>query len=455
MSVAVSVGIGFGVSILLGYFLVSLLWPSGLPRTIVWAFAPGIGAGLSSLIFFAFRRPMFTVEFALLIILAPIWFFRRSVHPASNGTSVGPPASWRVPIALLALAGALGASLPGFMLRMERAPHGISDGWAIWNSHARVLYREGPRWKEGIQHTFLPDYPLLTPSLTARLWRYAGEDPPEAGAWLGIMFLLSAVAVLVVTLSHLRDTSLAVVMGLVLLSTPLVLHHATTQFADVPLAFFVLATIALICLYSEDLPDGRGLLVLAGFTAGCAGWTKNEGLLFIVAVCVALLAPALRRPAKTLHRFIPFFVGMILPLAVIVLFKFAVGQSNYMMYSRNSQELAQKVFDVNRHVTILKSFATTLWTFGVWSVQPLVPLAAFIILRGADRGTIRSFGWRTSVGVLSLVVAGYYLVYLTTPIELNYHLVSSLDRLIIHIWPSLFLVAGLMARTITGRSAKP
>src|SRR4029079_15212073 len=145
--------------------------------------------------------------------------------------------------------------------------------------------------KEGIQHTYLPDYPLLTPSLSARLWRYAGEDPPEAGAWLGIMFLLSAVAVLVATLSHLRDISLAVVMGLVVLSTPDVQHHATTQFADVPLSFFVVATIALICLYSEDLPGGRGLLVLAGFTAGCAGWTKNEGLLFIVAARVALLAP--------------------------------------------------------------------------------------------------------------------------------------------------------------------
>jgi hypothetical protein len=77
-----------------------------------------------------------------------------------------------------------------------------------------------------------------------------------------------------------------------------------------------------------------------------------------------------------------------------------------------------------------------------------VPLAGFLIVRGTDRNMVRSFGWQSSVAVLSLVVAGYYVVYLATPIPLDYQLATSLDRLIIQLWPSLLLILGLMSSTL-------
>ncbi len=439
---AVFFGIAFAVSWLLGYFLTVLLWPSAVSRRFVWAFAPGVGAGMCSLIFFVFRRPMFTLEFALLIFLFALWFFRRQTDSAESR----PPGSWRVPILFLALAGAIGLCVAGLMLRMERVPHGYHDGWAIWNAHARLLYRDGQNWRDGILYTFHPDYPLLTPSLTARFWRYAGQEAPEAGALVGIMFAFSGVAVLLLTLSYLRDATIAVLMALVLLSTPNYLEHSTSQYADVPLSFFSLSTIALMCLYSASKTEERGLLVLAGFTAGCAGWTKNEGLVLILAACAALLIPVFWRSPASLRRFAAFSEGLLVPLAVIIFFKITVAPQNDLMQGRSSQELFQKIFDLSRHVTIFKSFADTFWSFGVWTARPIVPLFAFIGLRGADRGAMRSFGWLTSVVILGVVMAAYYFVYLVTPIELQYHLVSSLDRLLIHIWPSFLLVLGLTAK---------
>jgi hypothetical protein len=79
-----------------------------------------------------------------------------------------------------------------------------------------------------------------------------------------------------------------------LASTP---FHRTgaSQYADIPLSFFFLATVALVHFYrqrSVQIPDGRPicLLVLAGVAAGFAAWTKNEGLLFLVALLVSQIA---------------------------------------------------------------------------------------------------------------------------------------------------------------------
>jgi hypothetical protein len=65
------------ISTLIGYFVASLLWPSGVSRSLTWAFAPPVGFGITAFIFFLFRRPLFTVETLLLVLLAAVWFVRR------------------------------------------------------------------------------------------------------------------------------------------------------------------------------------------------------------------------------------------------------------------------------------------------------------------------------------------------------------------------------------------
>ena len=436
------IAVGFAVSALLGYFVTTFLVPPKSARALAWAFAPAVGAGASSLIFFVFRRPIFTVEIALLTLFA-LGFLARSMlfrEPA-------PPISWRLSLFGLVLSGAVALAVYGLLLRADRMPHGDWDAWAIWNTHARFLYRGGRTWSDGIPYTVHGDYPLLTPSLTARLWRYAGEEAPEAGALLGIMFALSGVAVLLSTLSQLRDTQLALLMALMLIGTPYYLERGVSQYADVPLAVFTISTIALICLHLERGPDRFGPLVLAGFTAGCAGWTKNEGLLFILATCIVLLLPVFRNPAVTFRRFASFSLGLLLPLAVISYFKLAIAPPYDLIEDLRYQEAIQRITSIDRHAVILKSLARSAWFFGAWAMQPMIPLFAFIALRGAGRRVFRSQGGFAGLLILGIVLAGYYAVYLITPIPLQVHLDSSLNRLLIHLWPSFLLVLSLMARS--------
>ena len=232
-------------------------------------------------------------------------------------------------------------------------------------------------------------------------------------------------------------------------ATPSYLDHASCQYADIPLAFFILSTIALICLHSARSSSERGLLVLAGFMAGCAGWTKNEGLLFILATCIVLLVPALWNRSIMAKRFVPFLAGLVLPLAVIIFFKAAIAPPNDLIGSQRYLDVIGRISDVNRYVTILKTFGVNFWVFGRWSVSPLLPLFAFIGLRGIDRQMLRTYGWVSGIAVLAIVLVGYYLVYLNTPFELYTHLYSSLDRLMLHLWPSCLLLLGLCTKTRT------
>jgi hypothetical protein len=430
------------IAIAFGYFLSVLVLPFEFRGRFAWVLAPGIGFGFCSLLFFLFRRPVFTVEFAVLLALGVIWYRRRSGPDFAKWTGV----PQHVSILAVFFAGALGFAVVGLFLTVDRMPHGDWDGWNIWNSHARLLNRGGPNWQHILPYTFHGDYPLLTSAVAARYWRYAGTEIPEAGGLLGIVLTLSGAGVLALALRELRDVVLATLFGLVLLGTPYYLELGSDQFADVPLSFFILTTIALIVIHLERSPANSGLLTLAGFTAGCAAWTKNEGLLFLLVTCVAVLGALLFR-GNPILPFGSFMLGALVPVTVIVFFKLAIAPRNDLIAASNYETL-MGIVNPDRHLSILRYAGRLLWSFGEWRVSPIVPLFVFVVLRGSDRRVLASSGWVTALSILATMVAGYYSVYSITPHDLQYHLDSSLDRLMTQLWPSFLLVLGLAARPL-------
>jgi Dolichyl-phosphate-mannose-protein mannosyltransferase len=433
-----------GVSVVLGYFCVSIFWPDNIPKAWAWAFAPPIGVGLCSITFTAFRRPMFTVEFGLLILSGWLWFRRRHAEETVESTY---SAWWRSssPLPLLLLAFTLGVVTSQWMELLERTPHGDWDATAIWNSHARYLYRDGPTWEQHIQNTFHPDYPLLVPATVARVWRYIGHDVPEAAGLLGILYGISAAAILFATLAALRGLNMAMMMTLVLSATPFFVEYAASGSADVPLSLYILATIALLALKSFRCPDSPGLLVLAGFAAGCAGWTKNEGLLFMVAVFLAMAAQFFRQAREALRSLYYFCAGMLLPIGATLWFKMAIAPPNDVIGGRHATEIFQKVLSPDRYRLILDTFLSTFQSFGNWFVNPVILILIYILLRKTDRRVLREMGWLQGVFIVGFVLTGYFAVYVVTPLDLQYHLGSSLPRLFLQLWPAGLLLVGLMS----------
>jgi len=260
---------GLAVLIFFGYFVAaSLLPPSLFPLRL--ALAPGIGAGICSIIFFAFRRPFLSVEGALAVVIVFL-LWRRGWKIDSESLPISSWSGSALAIVLPAVTWALSI----MATRVQRMPHGDWDGWAIWNWEARLLFRAGSHWREGLDLAFHGDYPLLVPATTARLLRYAGTDVLGVGAWLGILLGLCTIAVVGLVLSELRGRWLGIPIALVLAGTPMFISGASSQYADVPLSFFFLTCLALLAIHFERMPDDLRIVVLAGFLGGCAAWTVS------------------------------------------------------------------------------------------------------------------------------------------------------------------------------------
>jgi hypothetical protein len=440
-------GVALAISLVFGCTTTSLLLPPSVSRRFTWTLAAGAGLAWSSLIFFLFRRPVVSVELAA--ALASLWILYRR----NKWTDLLPPLD-RVQAPVLILAVALGLVSIGLMIRVDRMmPHGDWDGWAIWNTHARLLLRDGPNWKNDVRYTFHGDYPLLTSATTARLWRYTGLEVPELGALLGLVLGLSGVALLTMTATHLQRRHAAILFALVLVSTPFYLYHSTSQYADVPLSFLILSTIALICLHGEAIDKThKGTLVLAGFMAGCAGWTKNEGLLFMLAVSVVLLCSVIRTRGKALPDFLSWLSGLAVPLLVTIYFKLTTPASNDIIAYQNHS--IDKILDLGRHAVILRNAGIQLINFGAWPISPWVFMLGFVAFRGVEWDILRQSSWCRAVATLGLMLSGYYVVYLVTPMELQVHLDSSMNRLLLHLWPSFLLLAALLCKKDTAQLPK-
>jgi hypothetical protein len=267
----------------------------------------GFGLGLFSVVFFLSR--VFGVlellwldlgAFALLV--AAFLFLRLHTTPPNLVTAPtrgGEPwPAWLRRTVTVALAIALCAGLYSAIMRTLAHPHG--DGWdafSIWNLHARFLFRGGSHWRDGFTPVLPwshPDYPLLLPAAIAHFWSCLGHDSPAVPAVIGLLFTFGTVGLLFSALTILQGRMPAMLGATALLATPSFIEQGTSQYADVPLAFFYLATVVLFCL-QDNLPDDGNaphpsrLLVLAGSTAALAAWTKNEGLLFLCAVVMARL----------------------------------------------------------------------------------------------------------------------------------------------------------------------
>jgi hypothetical protein len=432
-----------GVAGLIGYLIVDRLCPRSFPRWLVWAFAPATGLGICSLIVFFFRRPMATVEAMLLTVLLFSWFRTHGI-PLAGWREIF---SWRASMLAVIFAVVLGSSLESSVVQVERVPNGGMDGWAIWNSHAKYMAAGGKTWTLDIQNTFHPDYPLLLPGILVHTWRFIGNNSPDAAGYMGILIELACIAVLAGTLIKLRSPVIGLVMAFVLIGSPAYILHATSEYADVPLSAFIVSTIALIFLYESDESKPVGLIALAGFMAGCAAWTKNEGVPFVLATAVILFLPVFRTRPAALRRIVGFAAGLALPLAAIVYFKLAVAPPNDLFDNRNSADLLAKISDASRYLIILRSYIHTGWTFGGWVFNPFLAILAFLGLSGVDRSVLRSFGWSAGVAIVTLVLAAYFAIYVITPLELNDHLASSLNRLMMHVWPAILLLAGMTVRS--------
>jgi len=432
---------------------------AGVPGTRLWlgSLAAGMGLGLSSVAFFLWiavagaPSAAFPVaELAVLLLLAGLAAHVRRGRVATPPTPDGDGSAPPHPLLLIAVWLSLGCAMVAFIAHAASNPQGGWDAWMTWNMHARAIVRGGAHWREvlaGLPTWSHPDYPLLVPTSVARIWTYLGRETPFGPASVAMAFTFATVGLLYASLSIVRSSTQGCLAALVLLSTKFFILHGTSQYADVPFAFFMLATVALLVLAQVWSDERPRFLLLAGAAAGLAAWTKNEGLLLLPAVLLAYgWTIAANGRAVLLRDARAFAIGLVPVLVMVAWFKLLVTSSNDLMADQGLRQTAARLLEGGRYVQVLAGLARGALDVSGQGLLALLLLVYWFCAGPAPAGPWR-VGARMAARALALVLLGYVLVLLTAPGPLLATNIRSINRLLLQLWPSALFAYFLRLRT--------
>jgi hypothetical protein len=430
----------------------------------------GVALGISSCTYFLWLAkpvpglpglfPAEVVVFSLLCI-APFCVGRPLPFGKDGSSSPAPPRSERAPLWLFAGFGLISALAVWSILALTAShPEGGWDAWAIWNLRARALFRGGSHWVDGFSPLLNwshPDYPLLIPATIARWWTYTGFETIRVPQFIGIFFALATAGLLVSSISMLRSVRQGLVAGLFLLSTRPFIIQGASQYADVPIGFFMLATAVAFSLKDSDQERSALLYSLAGITAGLAAWTKNEGMLFILALCAARIVSAVlvkKEMRKGWIKEILFFLAGLAPiLAVIVFFKLRYAPPNELFQGLQGGAMPAGLMDVHRYAVIGKAFLSEIVSWGegsvfIWGKHITISLGpillVYMFLSGIRIDARNRRAALTLLIILTFMLCGHFLVYAISPYDLVWHLSTSVGRLLLQLWPTLLFAVFLI-----------
>lgn len=414
---------------------------------VAMAWGPGLAAGLLSLTSFAglvlgLGSPGRGVLLGVLVAPIPVaWWLIRGVRGARDGRrQIDGAGPGTVGIGTFALASFAVAYAWTFGRWLGHRPLGSFDGMAIWTYRALQWYRSGDAFPAvlGALLESKPGYPLLLPGLIASeftLWGGETTVIPVATGWLFVVTV--AAATMLAVIRH-APVGAALAATSLLLSTPVVWRWAFAQSADLALASLtVTAALGLV-----DLLDRGGRASapawLVGFFLGLMVWTKNEGLILaLVLVVVTAIATAAGRRRLGWSRWAALALGSLpaVTATAIVKLGWAVGGEAQRYLDAG---LWARLIDPTRWREIAVAFLSrpvplsgdTLWG---GTLVLLVALAALAVLRpGRGRRTETALLYGVPVVVAVAIDAAIYLI---TPEPLEWHLRTSLDRLLLQLLP--------------------
>jgi hypothetical protein len=423
--------------------------------TAVLAFAVGVGWSSVTTLLFVTHGVTIGPRFALAdaglwITVGGVawWLGRRGVEAAA------PRASHRLTTAdkLVRAAFAVIAAIAVAALVVEyiRSPDGQWDAWAIWNQKARFLFRGGEDWRAMLEVTWSnPGHPMLVSTAVARLWAYAGAELKIIPTVLAGLFGAAIVAGVIAALD--TDRHRAWLAGAFVIAPGTFIHQVAAQTADLPIALYVL--LALVMLRNVMGRTGRAAapLLLGGALVSLSAWTKNEGLVLFAITTLVVGWDSFRR--RDFPRVAWWLLGAAPVVLTVAWYKTVVAPvaPEYMSGSRTLSQLAARVFAPAAHALIGGLIGPFWVEWGGRFATGVLPVVMVVAVAAACARTGRAV--RGMVAALALMLVGYYVVWLMSPLDTAWLVSTTFDRLMIQLWPAFVVAAFSIGSTDLGEAS--
>jgi 4-amino-4-deoxy-L-arabinose transferase-like glycosyltransferase len=448
--------------ILIGTAIVILVFPNfslkGAWAVLTVCLGAGIGLGLTSATIFLWLawigRPAaayLVFEIGSAILLGSIAFYRFFHDQSGSRNELSPdsethdvPIKWLkrlVIILLLITSGSFG--LKAFI----EDPLGTVDTRIVWNYRARWMFRGGDLWEHAFytpvaadgelidDQGHAPDYPLLITGSVYRGWALIGNDHVAVPILIAGLFTFGSYLLLYAALALLRNRNQGYLAVLFMLVSTQFMHLGTDQYGDVPLAFFILSTIALFALKDRQPSISLQSIILAGFTAACAAWTKNEGLVFFALVILVRFVAQIGKQdwSSLVKEFYCFLLGTLPIMGTLIYFKLNFAPRNDLVNIYNLKQSIVHLLNPERYLIVISEILKKVYFF---NDKIVILMALYLLFSGFDRSGKVKKHILSHVLLLLLMVCGYTFAYVITTYDLRWHIDSSLRRLFIQLWPA-------------------
>ena len=436
----------FSLPIFTGILIIHFLWMDkndGVELILKSSLGIGVGLGISSLLYFTYLlffagKPYFLyVELLIffIVLIAVVFKNKKSLQAHLPRLSMSSLQIWMLMIAGVVFL----LSFLGVVNYARQRALGDWDTWMIYNRAARFMIRDQAAWQDSFSENmsviFHADYPLLLALNIASRWDILDKETAYVPMFQGVLFSFACLGLSFGALARLKSLGQAS-LGLILLSgVPFFFREGGRQTADLPLAFYILASVVFLLFYYQE--KRLVLIAFAGLTAGLAAWTKNEGILFLVVSGMIIIIAEFR--IRSLQGLYAYFVGLLFPLAILLYFKLQLAPANEFLNGGNSK-IIQNLMDISRHQMIFSSFKNLFLYSGGWNnIGILLILCIYYLVfhsRIKDNPPAIFIGF----AIFVCQIIGYYVFYLISPYDLEWHLNTSLDRLFIHVYPTIVFI---------------
>ena len=441
------------ISFLLGGIILNILFSEKKIRSpglfFVLAFAVGLGitAFISFFVLIAngsYQKNLVLV--AQLMLLAALLFWQYKKRLVTWPTMIRPS------LQDIVMAGLLIIFLFIAWQIAYQYPSGGWDAWSVWNLKAKFIFLAGQRWVDMLSPKMWgssPHYPLFLPLINVWIWGFFNKNVELTPAIVSMLFFLLIVLLLYTSLRRESSSWVVLLAPLLLLSSELYSTLAASQYCDIVVGFYLLAS--LTSLWRAEQERSRAWLILGCILLGILSFTKSEGtiaalLIFMLMTIKKLLGKQSQQKfQEILFAAIVFFLTA-LPTIIFNLF-FSPGNQTFTNGLQSLQHPA--TFDRFKFcIAFLLSEMISMKWCGLWITVIVIGLLS---LKRGWKGALKIFPLSLSI-YLGIVLA---YCFVNTRFEIGWLLQVTLDRILASLLPSiLFWIFAACLNGVEGKDSK-